>query len=188
MVRVANQDRSFGLRFVTSLVAVYLATLIKSGSETSRRLKAVTAEQIIDETALYYGACPLCRRWTGETIASLSQTFGLAHPDSASNLNRRVKQRLRKSKDYRQVAEVAVTTMHQWKVFFAASKWRRFTGTNMKRTNKRHAVARIFCARFLNRRQQREQRANDRKLCPRISLLLLRPPVQIARAFSVLAF
>ena len=78
--------------------------------------------------------------------------------------------------------------MHQWKVFFAASKWRRVTGTNMKRTNKRHAVARIFCARFLNRRQQREQRANDRKLCLRISLLPLRPPVQIARGFSVLVF
>ena len=65
---------------------------------TSRRLKAVTAEQIIEETACYHEVCSteyvgfrslaagreiaalLCRRWTGETIASLSKRFGLAHP------------------------------------------------------------------------------------------------------------
>ena len=50
-------------------------------------------------------AALLCRRWTGETIASLSGTFGLAHPDSASNLVRRAKQRLAKSKDYRQAID-----------------------------------------------------------------------------------
>jgi len=70
---------------------------------TSRRLKAVTAELIIEETAFCHEVCSteyigfrslaagrevaalLCRRWTGETIASLSKRFGLAHPDSASN-------------------------------------------------------------------------------------------------------
>jgi len=90
---------------------------------TSRRLKAATAEQIIEETAFYHGVCSseyigfrsvaagreiaalLCRRWAGETIASLSKRFGLAHPDSASNLIRRAKLRLEKSTEYRQVIE-----------------------------------------------------------------------------------
>ena len=81
------------------------------------------AEQIIEETASYYDVSPaeyvgfrslaagrevaafLCRRWTGETIASLSGRFGLAHPDSASNLVRRAKSRMGKSKPYRQAID-----------------------------------------------------------------------------------
>lgn len=50
-------------------------------------------------------AALLCRRWTGETIASLSQAFGLAHPDSASNLVRRAKLRIDKSREYRQAID-----------------------------------------------------------------------------------
>jgi putative transposase len=90
---------------------------------TARRLKAVTAEQIIEETASYYDVSPaeyvgfrslaagrevaafLCRRWTGETIASLSGRFGLAHPDSASNLVRRANSRMGNSKPYRQAID-----------------------------------------------------------------------------------
>ncbi len=48
---------------------------------------------------------PLCRRWTGDSIASLSQRFGLSHPDSASNLVRRAKARQEKSQQYRQVID-----------------------------------------------------------------------------------
>ena len=46
-------------------------------------------------------AALLCRRWTGETIASLSERFGLKHPDSASNLVRRAKSRAESSRQYR---------------------------------------------------------------------------------------
>ncbi|SMP74970.1 hypothetical protein SAMN06265222_11898 [Neorhodopirellula lusitana] len=83
----------------------------------------MTADQIIDETASYFDVCPteyvgfrslaagreiaamLCQRWTGKTIASLSTRFGLAHPDSSSNLIRRAKRRVEKSKEYRQAID-----------------------------------------------------------------------------------
>ena len=79
--------------------------------------------QIIRETASYHDICPteyvgsrrlaagrevaalLCQRRTGETIASLSQAFGLVHPDSASNLVRRAKLRIDKSREYRQAID-----------------------------------------------------------------------------------
>ena len=109
--------------FLKKAIALAQSDDDQKRQRTSRRLKAVTVEQIIAETALYYEVCPteyvgfrslaagreiaalLCRRWTGETIASLSQTFGLAHPDSASNLIRRAKQRLGESKGYRQAID-----------------------------------------------------------------------------------
>ena len=95
----------------------------KKRQRTTRRLKAVTAEQIISETAAYHDVAPaeyvgfrsaaagreiaafLCRRWTGESLSVLSQRFGLAHPDSSSNLIRRAKSRMEKSKQYRQAID-----------------------------------------------------------------------------------
>ncbi len=38
-------------------------------------------------------------------LISLSQAFGLAHPDSVSNLVRRAKLRIDKSREYRQAIE-----------------------------------------------------------------------------------
>ncbi len=109
--------------FLKKAIALAQSDDDQKRQRTSRRLKAVTAEQIIEETACYHEVCSteyvgfrslaagreiaalLCRRWTGETIASLSKRFGLAHPDSASNLIRRAKLRLEKSNEYRQTID-----------------------------------------------------------------------------------
>ena len=105
--------------FLKKAIALAQSDDEQKRQRTTRRLKAVTAEQIISETARYYEVCPseyvgfrsqaagremaalLCRRWTGETIASLSERFGLKHPDSASNLVRRAKSRAESSRQYR---------------------------------------------------------------------------------------
>ena len=47
----------------------------------------------------------LCRRWTGDSLTLLSDRFGLLHPDSASNLVRKAKSSIEKSKDYRQAVD-----------------------------------------------------------------------------------
>ena len=47
----------------------------------------------------------LCRRWTGDSLTLLSDRFGLLHSDSASNLVRKAKSRIDKSKDYRQAVD-----------------------------------------------------------------------------------
>lgn len=44
-------------------------------------------------------AAMLCRRWTGTTLRALSETFGLSHPDSASDLIKRGKQRTESSQE-----------------------------------------------------------------------------------------
>jgi hypothetical protein len=36
-------------------------------------------------------AALLCKRYTGSTLAQLSEAFGLGHPDSSANLVRRAK-------------------------------------------------------------------------------------------------
>ena len=43
----------------------------------------------------------LCRRYTGSSLAELSEAFGLGHPDSSANLVRRAKLREKKSSDFR---------------------------------------------------------------------------------------
>ncbi len=104
--------------FLKKAIALAHSDDDKMRQRTTRRLKAVTAEQIISETAAYFGVAPaeyvgfrstasgrdiaalLCRRWTGESLSILSQQFGLAHPDSSSNLIRRARSRMEKSKQY----------------------------------------------------------------------------------------
>ena len=104
--------------------------LAASGDEqqrqrTSRRFNAVTVSEIIAATAAHHGVEPseyigfqnsaagrelaalLCHRWTGESLSSLSKHFGLAHPDSSSNLIRRAKKRCEESQGYRRT----VTTL-----------------------------------------------------------------------------
>ncbi|TWU25330.1 chromosomal replication initiation protein [Novipirellula galeiformis] len=90
---------------------------------TTRRLKAVTCEEIMKATGAYYDvneadyigfrsaaagrdiAALLCHRWTGEPLSKLSERFGLSHPDSASNLVRRAKKRETESKSYRKAIQ-----------------------------------------------------------------------------------
>ena len=50
-------------------------------------------------------AALLWRRWTGEPLSSLSEMFGLAHPDSSSNLIRRARERSERSTTYQQALE-----------------------------------------------------------------------------------
>jgi putative transposase len=109
--------------FLQKAIAIAQADDDQARQRTVRRLKAVTAEQIISETAAYHDVAAteyvgfrsgaagrematfLCRRWTGESLSSLSQRLGLAHPDSSSNLVWRAKSRMEKSKQYRQAID-----------------------------------------------------------------------------------
>ena len=90
---------------------------------TARRMKVVTMDVIITETAAYYDldeneyvgfrctaagreiAALLCRRWTGAPLSEISNRFGLSHPDSSSNLIRRATKRMNESKEYLQAIE-----------------------------------------------------------------------------------
>ena len=90
---------------------------------TARRMKAVSMDEVIAETAAYYDveeqdyigfrctaagreiAAYLCRRWTGEPLSRISERFGLSHPDSSSKLIRRAKKRMEESKDYFQAID-----------------------------------------------------------------------------------
>ena len=63
-------------------------------------------------------AALLCRRYTGTTLAKLSQASGLRHPDSSANLVRCAKQREEKSSHYRRQiqqieAQLVVKTENQ---------------------------------------------------------------------------
>jgi hypothetical protein len=84
-----------------------------------RRMKVVAPAEILSKTAAVHGvdteayvgfrspaagreiAALLCRRYTGVSLATLSATFGLRHPDSASNLVRKAKKRAVLSVKYR---------------------------------------------------------------------------------------
>ncbi len=86
-------------------------------------MNAVSMDEVIAETAAYHDleeqdyigfrcaaagreiAAYLCRRWTGEPLSQISKRFGLSHPDSSSNLIRRVKKRMDESKDYHQAID-----------------------------------------------------------------------------------
>ena len=86
-----------------------------------RRMKVVTSAEILSKTAAVHGvnlkayvgfrssaagreiAALLCRRYTGVSLATLSASFGLRHPDSASNLVRKAKRREEQSAKYRKI-------------------------------------------------------------------------------------
>ena len=105
--------------FIKRTLALAASRDEQERQRTSRRLKAITAKEIISATAAYHGVDPseyigkrsnaagreqaalLCRRWTGESLSSLSAQFGLAHPDSSSNLVRRATKRCQESQAYR---------------------------------------------------------------------------------------
>ena len=75
------------------------------GANRRRRTEPVNIDSILKATADEYGvkaeqycgfrsraggrdvAAMLCRRWTGTTLRALSETFGLSHPDSASDVD-----------------------------------------------------------------------------------------------------
>ncbi|WP_461507912.1 hypothetical protein [Rhodopirellula baltica] len=74
-----------------------------------RRCSGVTPDEVINATAQEYSVSPeeycgfrsgtggrdvaayLCRRYTSATLAELSIRFGLRHPDSSSDMVKRVK-------------------------------------------------------------------------------------------------
>ncbi|TWU59467.1 Chromosomal replication initiator protein DnaA [Rubripirellula tenax] len=105
--------------FLKRMVVLAEAEDDRRRQRTSRRMKATTTDEIIAATAAYHEvgseeyvgfrsqaagreiAALLCRRWTGEPLSCLSSRFGLAHPDSSSNLIRRAKKRMAESKSYR---------------------------------------------------------------------------------------
>jgi REP element-mobilizing transposase RayT len=109
--------------FLKKAIALAQSDDDQKRQRTTRRLKAMTADEVIAETAAYHDVSPseyvgfrsgaagrdiaafLCRRWTGESLAQLSERFGLSHPDSSSNLVRRAKSRSEQSRQYRQAIQ-----------------------------------------------------------------------------------
>ena len=85
---------------------------------TSRRLKSVSAQEVVEATAKVYGvkasdytkfrcsaagrdtAAWLCRQWTGTSLEGLSVFFGVEGTGSVSSLVRRAEQRRQRSKDW----------------------------------------------------------------------------------------
>ena len=90
---------------------------------TSRRLKAVSVEAILDSVASYYDvdaesyamfrsqapgrdmAAWLCRKWTGATLRQLGPFFGLSGVDSVSNLVRRAEKRYAESRKWKRIMQ-----------------------------------------------------------------------------------
>jgi len=109
--------------FLKRMVGLAQSADDRQRQRTSRRMKAIGIDEIIAETAAYHEVDPsqyvgfrtqaagremaalLCRRWTGEPLSRLSEKFGLAHPDSSSNLIRRARKRSDQSKEYRKAIE-----------------------------------------------------------------------------------
>ena len=109
--------------FLKQAVAMAAFPADPQRQRTIRRMIAISSDEIIVETADYFGVEPaeyigfrsratgreiaalLCRRWTGDSLTLLSARFGLSHPDSASNLVRKAKSRIEKSRDYRRAVE-----------------------------------------------------------------------------------
>jgi putative transposase len=95
-----------------------------SAGRLRRRMKAVTPEEVLAATARihhvdageYFGfrslavgrdmAALLCRRYTGVPLRSLSELFGLGHPDSASNLVRTARREEESSEFRKTMVEV----------------------------------------------------------------------------------
>jgi len=90
----------------------------------ARRLKRLEPEQVIDAVANFYGVEPqvfrtkrakersrnvaawLARNLTQATLRELAPYFGLSHPESLSNLTRRVEQSLEQSPELRKETEM----------------------------------------------------------------------------------
>jgi REP element-mobilizing transposase RayT len=95
-----------------------------------RRTEPVTVRAILSATAKQYGVSPeeycgfrsgaggrdiaamLCRRWTSATLKDLSAVFGLSHPDSASDLIKRGKQRLKQGGTATRSVQRIETALH----------------------------------------------------------------------------
>ncbi|QDT05095.1 hypothetical protein K227x_34930 [Rubripirellula lacrimiformis] len=109
--------------FLKKSIAMAQSSDTQERQRTTRRLKAVTGQEITTETAAYNEvdqagsigfrsasagreiAALLCRRWTGEPLSKRSKRFGLSHPDSASNLARWAKTREKQSKSNRKAIQ-----------------------------------------------------------------------------------
>ncbi len=107
--------------FLKRMVAVAEKQDASHTERLRRRMKVVTPAEILSRTAAVHGvnveayvgfrspaagreiAALLCRRYTGVSLATLSASFGLRHPDSASNLVRKAKQREEQSAKYRKI-------------------------------------------------------------------------------------
>ena len=93
--------------FLRQMIALAAGKNRTRHESTSRRLKSVSVEDVLNATATLHGvdasdyakfrsrapgrdmAAWLCRRWTGATLAELGGYFGLTGTDSVSNLVRR---------------------------------------------------------------------------------------------------
>jgi hypothetical protein len=105
--------------FLKRMVALAEQQDGEKGRRLVRRMRVVTMDQIIEATAAEHGvasdeyvgfrslasgremAALLCRRYTSETLPTLSKRFGLQGADSSSNLVRKARRREEKSAAYR---------------------------------------------------------------------------------------
>ncbi|MDA0660900.1 MAG: hypothetical protein O2931_16605 [Planctomycetota bacterium] len=100
----------FGIEsFLKRAIVLASGEASQKRQRTARRIKAVSMEKVVPETAADYDleeqdyiefrctaagreiAAYLCLTWTGEPLSPISERFGLSHPDSSSNLIRRAK-------------------------------------------------------------------------------------------------
>jgi hypothetical protein len=129
-LKAAWRDWALGsAAFIKRTLALAASQDEQQRQRTSRRLKDVTVTEIIAATAKHHGVDPseyigirskaagreqatlLCRRWTGESLSSLSAQFGLAHPDSSSHLVRRATKRCEESQAYRNTVATLERTL-----------------------------------------------------------------------------
>jgi putative transposase len=104
--------------FLRRMLALAEGDNEKKHRSTSRRLRSVSADEIIQATAAEHGvsgtqyaqfrsraagrdmAAWLCRQWTGVTLEELGTHFGVSGTGSVSNLVRRAEQRREKSRSW----------------------------------------------------------------------------------------
>ena len=109
--------------FLRRMVAMAEGSDRNRHQSTSRRLKAVSVEEILDSVASYYDvdaesyamfrsqapgrdmAAWLCRKWTGATLRQLGPFFGLSGVDSVSNLVRRAEKRYAESRKWKRIMQ-----------------------------------------------------------------------------------
>jgi hypothetical protein len=105
--------------FLRRMIAMAEGASLSRHQSTSRRLKSVSVDKILEAVASYYGvskedyakfrsqtagrdmAAWLCRKWTGATLGDLGPSFGLLGVDSVSNLVRRATKRNTESNEWR---------------------------------------------------------------------------------------
>ena len=110
-------------QFLKRMVKLSGATSLEKQARLFRRSRAFSIDEIMSFVATehevacsqYIGfrssapgreiAALLCRQLTACTLAELSETLGLKHPDSSANLARRAMRRLEKSTSYRKRVE-----------------------------------------------------------------------------------